>query len=180
MLARRLVGGGSDAEDALQSALAAAWAHYQEGAGVENFRAWIARFLVHESRNLLRRRSLRKGRESVLDEDAEPASCFEDAAAALERELAHEAFATDPRVLLECLDAELGRAVASLSEGERTALLLLAVADLGYREIAEACDVPIGTVMSRIFRAREKLRVQLGAGRRTSDSARRGREEGGP
>ncbi len=167
VLARRLVGpsGASEAEDVLQSALVAAWARFREGERVESFRAWITRFLVNESRNAVRRRSRRAERESALDAEGEADPSFADAVEALERELSYEAFRTDPRALLECLDASLERALASLSEGERTALVLRAVGDLDYKEIAEACDVPIGTVMSRIFRAREKLRVQLRAGR---------------
>ena len=49
-------------------------------------------------------------------------------------------------------------AIAELPEGERDALVLHAWEHLGYDEIAAALDIPIGTVMSRLSRAREKLR----------------------
>jgi RNA polymerase sigma factor (sigma-70 family) len=56
------------------------------------------------------------------------------------------------------LAAELAAAVKALPRREREPLLLLAWADLSYEEIAHALDIPIGTVRSRISRARTKLR----------------------
>jgi RNA polymerase sigma factor (sigma-70 family) len=55
------------------------------------------------------------------------------------------------------LAAELGR----LPDGERDVLLLFAYGDLSYDEIAQALDIPIGTVASRLNRVRKKLRVAL-------------------
>lgn len=56
------------------------------------------------------------------------------------------------------LAAELAAAIKALPRREREPLLLLAWADLSYEEIALALDIPIGTVRSRISRARTKLR----------------------
>lgn len=56
------------------------------------------------------------------------------------------------------LAAELGAAVMALPRREREPLLLLAWADLSYDDIAVALDIPVGTVRSRISRARTKLR----------------------
>ena len=55
----------------------------------------------------------------------------------------------------------LARALASLSAGQREALLLFAWADLGYAEIARALDIPVGTVRSRLSPARERVRRGL-------------------
>jgi RNA polymerase sigma-70 factor (ECF subfamily) len=60
------------------------------------------------------------------------------------------------------MDERLGAAIHSLAEEYQTALLLWAVEELSYKEIAAALDVPIGTVMSRLHRARSKLSEQLG------------------
>jgi RNA polymerase sigma factor (sigma-70 family) len=60
-------------------------------------------------------------------------------------------------------DPVLARALAELSRDERDTLLLHAWADLGYEEIALATGVPVGTVRSRLHRARRRLREALGA-----------------
>jgi RNA polymerase sigma factor (sigma-70 family) len=57
---------------------------------------------------------------------------------------------------------DLMRALDELPEDQRTALLLVAVEDLPYAETARILGVPIGTVMSRLSRAREKLRRSMG------------------
>ena len=57
---------------------------------------------------------------------------------------------------------ELARALGKLRRGDRNALLLLAWGELSYEEIAVALEVPVGTVRSRINRARRRLRELLG------------------
>lgn len=59
------------------------------------------------------------------------------------------------------LDPELASALRRLDPGRRDALLLFAWAELSYEEIAVALDLPLGTVRSRIARARQELREQL-------------------
>ncbi|WP_234380534.1 RNA polymerase sigma factor [Streptomyces sp. CMB-StM0423] len=58
---------------------------------------------------------------------------------------------------------ELATALARLSPALRDVLLLVAWADLAYEEVAQALDVPVGTVRSRLHRARGRLRKELGA-----------------
>ncbi len=75
--------------------------------------------------------------------------------------------ADDLSPLLERLDAEvrgpkLADALARLSARDRDVLLLYAWADLSYREIGHALDIPVGTVRSRLNRARRKMRQGLG------------------
>ena len=59
------------------------------------------------------------------------------------------------------LQAALGRALAELPEDLRTALTLCEMEGLSYDDIARVLDCPIGTVRSRIFRARRALDVKL-------------------
>ncbi len=68
--------------------------------------------------------------------------------------------AQDP-VLAEPAEVELARALAELAPGERDVLFLYVWADLSYEEIAEALALPLGTVRSRLHRARAKLRRLL-------------------
>ncbi|MFJ9627599.1 RNA polymerase sigma factor [Streptomyces sp. NPDC101175] len=65
----------------------------------------------------------------------------------------------DDRVTAQAAARPLAKALAALSEGDRHALLLFAWADFTYQEIAEALDIPVGTVRSRLNRARRKLRA---------------------
>ena len=64
------------------------------------------------------------------------------------------------------MDERLVRAVDGLSEEYRAVLLLWALEEFSYKEIAEVAAVPIGTVMSRLSRARAQLRAMLGARRK--------------
>ncbi|MEW5354058.1 RNA polymerase sigma factor [Streptomyces sp. 16-176A] len=68
----------------------------------------------------------------------------------------------DSRVTAQSAQAALAGALAALSVGDRHVLLLVAWADLNYQEVAEALSIPVGTVRSRLNRARRKVRVALG------------------
>ncbi|WP_415937326.1 RNA polymerase sigma factor [Streptomyces sp. 039-1] len=67
---------------------------------------------------------------------------------------------TDSRIAAQ---APLAGALAGLSAPDRHVLLLVAWAELTYQEVAEALDIPVGTVRSRLNRARRKVRTALGA-----------------
>ncbi|MFD3929981.1 RNA polymerase sigma factor [Streptomyces sp. NPDC058614] len=69
----------------------------------------------------------------------------------------------DARVTAQTAHAPLAGALAGLSAGDRHVLLLVAWADLTYTEVAEALGIPVGTVRSRLNRARRKVRSALGA-----------------
>ncbi|WP_329438261.1 sigma-70 family RNA polymerase sigma factor [Streptomyces canus] len=69
----------------------------------------------------------------------------------------------DDRLAAEAAARPLAGALAHLSAGDRHVLLLFAWADFSYQEIAEALGIPVGTVRSRLNRARRKLRTGTGA-----------------
>ncbi|WP_329405943.1 RNA polymerase sigma factor [Streptomyces sp. NBC_00704] len=69
---------------------------------------------------------------------------------------------SDSRVTAHAAHGLLAGALAGLSRGDRDVLLLVAWADLGYQEVAEALSIPVGTVRSRLNRARRKVRHTLG------------------
>ncbi|MFG2007274.1 RNA polymerase sigma factor [Spirillospora sp. NPDC048911] len=66
------------------------------------------------------------------------------------------------RVSASAVKAPLGAALAKLSSGERDVLLLVALADLTYPEVAQALGVKYGTVCSRLSRAKKQIREALG------------------
>ncbi|WP_405771327.1 RNA polymerase sigma factor [Streptomyces sp. NBC_01538] len=69
----------------------------------------------------------------------------------------------DDRVAAQAASRPLAKSLARLSEGDRHVLLLFAWAEFSYQEIAEALDIPVGTVRSRLNRARRKLRASAAA-----------------
>jgi RNA polymerase sigma-70 factor (ECF subfamily) len=82
---------------------------------------------------------------------------------ALERAAAEPGAPGLPTIADAQLDAVLAGAVARLQVRDRDALLLVAWGELSYEEVAEALAIPLGTVRSRINRARRQLSEQLGA-----------------
>lgn len=68
----------------------------------------------------------------------------------------------DSRVSAASVQRDLAAALAGLSAGDRDVLLLIAWADLSYEQTASALGIPLGTVRSRLHRAREKIRAALG------------------
>jgi RNA polymerase sigma factor (sigma-70 family) len=65
-------------------------------------------------------------------------------------------------VTAQAMNELLASALAALSQGDRDVLLLIAWEGLNYEEVAAALRIPIGTVRSRLNRARKKVRVKLG------------------
>ena len=76
----------------------------------------------------------------------------------------------DSRVCAAAVQRDLAAALAGLSAGDRDVLLLIAWADLSYQETAAALSIPVGTVRSRLNRARRKVREALGGQDPTSSN----------
>lgn len=75
---------------------------------------------------------------------------------------ANHADEADSRVSSAAVRRELASAIAGLAVGDRDVLLMVAWADLSYPEIAAALGIPVGTVRSRLHRARTRIRAALG------------------
>ena len=73
---------------------------------------------------------------------------------------------------IDLLHRQVIKAVEALPEAQRVVMVLVAVEGLSYREAAEVLDVPIGTVMSRLSRARLTIGQQFGAQSTSSESKR--------
>jgi RNA polymerase sigma factor (sigma-70 family) len=146
-LAHWLTGNRTDAEDVVQDASLRAFRAIREYAG-GNARSWVLSIVRNTAYSWLR-----KNRSSavVIVEDLE----------AVERERAEPVeiqVETPEASLIAKADAEqLRTAIAALPMPFRETLVLRDLEGLDYREIAEATQVPIGTVMSRLARARRKL-----------------------
>ncbi len=144
-LCYRILGGAQAAEDAAQEAFVSAWRNIESFRG-ESFKPWLLRIAANQCRDELRRRGRRPS--TSLD-------------SALEAGVP-EPPAADPSPEALALTAELSRSLQAaldlLPEDQRTAVVLCDVDGLDYSEIAVAMDTSLGTVKSRISRARLKLR----------------------
>lgn len=136
----------SEAEDAAQEAYLRAFRRASSYRGEGAVGAWLCRIAVRAAHDALRR----AGRQRRLREVVEP---FGDAAA--------ETGSPEPAEELR-RRAEMESALRTLPADEREALVLKEVAGMTYREISESCGVPLGTVQSRIHRARQRLADALG------------------
>ena len=151
--ALRLTRDRNDAEDLMQESVFRALRGFGGFRAGTNFKAWMFRITTNTFVSGKRRERRAPALVDELDVAA-PAS------EALEVELRDAA--TDwATVFSETVEDELKQAVDELPEEFRLPLLLSSLGDLRYKEIAEALSVPIGTVMSRLFRARQRLRHSL-------------------
>jgi RNA polymerase sigma-70 factor, ECF subfamily len=150
-LARWLTRTQADAEDALQEAVLRAFRSFDRLRPTTP-RAWLLR-IVRNCCYDLRKQHERDG-EAVLDEDALPL----DAASPVLGVVAEN----PEERLLRLADAQaLEAALRDLAPEYREVFLLREIEGLAYKEIAEVAAVPIGTVMSRLSRARAQLRVLI-------------------
>jgi RNA polymerase sigma-70 factor (ECF subfamily) len=135
----------AEAEDLVQETYAKALRGFSSFQPGTNFRAWMYRIL----RNSFL--SSRTGLKATVALDAEEQE------AALPKEIA-----TPESILLEQANRELvQQALEELPVHFREILLLCEVEEMSYQEISETLAIPLGTVMSRLFRARQALRGAL-------------------
>ena len=155
-LARVLTAGRGDPEDLAQDVFVRAWRNLPSFRGESTFRTWLHRVAIivirtsQSRQGRLMRLFVSRDRDDAGDESpnraaAEQASGEEPVDTALAR-----------RQLID-------RALATLSDELRVAVTLRDIQGLDYKEIAAMLDVPIGTVESRIFRARQQLKPLLAA-----------------
>ena len=137
--------------DVLQTAVMNAFRDFDLYAEGSNFRAWLFRYVNHEVFN--RNRATDRKLETELPDDL--------AAVAGHESLDMQQLLDSPEIILDLCDEALAQAVQRLPEQQRSIFLLRAVGEFQYREIAEILDVPIGTVMGLLARARDRLRSHL-------------------
>jgi RNA polymerase sigma-70 factor (ECF subfamily) len=153
--ARRLLWQPQEAPDALQNAVLrgfAAFDRYHEDA---SFRAWMFKILTREAFTLNRKHARIARHEFQLEPE----------------ELASLPFTGEqnqggsqpvsPEALNEALDPALAAGLKTLTDTERAVLLLRAIGELRYREISETLDIPLGSVMGNLSRARQKMRALI-------------------
>lgn len=140
-VAYRLLGDVHDAEDVVQDVFRSAWTSRHLFDQQRSERAWLLA--------ILRRRAADHWRRSARRESTHPGDAPEPTSPS-----ARDPFADE-------LSAAMQRALSRLPEELRETLLLVVVGELTHQEAADLLDVPLGTVLSRVSRARTRLRDYL-------------------
>lgn len=154
-LVARLVRNPDEADDVVQEAFIKAYRALPQFRGDSAFYTWLYRIAVNTAKNHLVSQGKRPISLSELASNDSEEESFELPVVSTDNN-------TPEAELMSRQVAEaVNRAVAALPEELRTALSLREIDGLSYEEIAEAMNCPIGTVRSRIFRAREAVAAEL-------------------
>ncbi len=149
-VAYRLLNNEADALDAVQNGFIKALTSLPHFEGRSSFKTWLLRVISNASLDLGRQR----GRREHVSIDAWGQKSREELEPFFEQEPGHNLERADLRQKLQDV-------LAQLSPAQRQTFVLHAEAELSYREVAEVLGISIGTVMSRLFYARLKLRNLL-------------------
>lgn len=151
-LVSRYVRDTSEVQDVTQEAFIKAYRALPRFRGDSAFYTWLYRIAINTAKNYLMARSRRPPGNDIDLEDAE---YFESATALKDIET------PENQLFGEELKTVVNRAISQLPEDLRTAVTLREFDGLSYEEIADVMGCPVGTVRSRIFRAREAIDKQL-------------------
>ena len=153
--ALRMTRNPADAEDLVQDTLAKAYSAFGQFTPGTNLRAWLHKILANTFINSYRKRK----REPAIAPGADPASDWTWGT----DPLAPAARSAESEALDKITDSAILSALRELPQEFRTAIWLADVEGYPYREVAALMGTPLGTVMSRLHRARGKLRHSLAA-----------------
>ena len=152
-LISRLVRDSAEAEDVAQEAFIKAYRALPSFRGESAFYTWLYRIGVNTAKNWLVANGRRAPTTTEFDN--------EDAEAFGESDLLRDVDTPERLLMTKQIGDTVNAAMAALPEEPRTAITLREIDGLSYEDIAQAMDCPIGTVRSRIFRARESIAVKL-------------------
>jgi RNA polymerase sigma-70 factor (ECF subfamily) len=169
--ALRLTRNGSDADDLVQDAVIKAWRFFDGYEPGTNIRAWLLKILTNLFFSRYRRRGLEDNVHALGATDPVADGWVSAASMSAHREPERIA----QRHLLE---GAVARILDELPEDFRVVLVLADIEGLTYREVAEAMGCPMGTVMSRLHRARRAVAARLGESPTSEHATRPGAERG--
>lgn len=144
----RLTGSRTEAEDLVQESILRAWLFWGRFEQGTNCRAWLHRIVMNTFINGYRRKKRERDILQSVGTDPTVVDDFE---------------STAKRAALGGVGDEVSAALATLPEEFRTVVLLVDIEEKSYHEVAQSLGCPIGTVMSRLHRARRALKHRLRA-----------------
>ncbi|MCZ6726325.1 MAG: sigma-70 family RNA polymerase sigma factor [Acidobacteria bacterium] len=152
--AYRMARNPQDAEDLVQETYLKAYKYYDKFQEGTNFKAWLFKILKNTFINAYRKKQQTPRQADFAN--------IEDAFETQVSDEVRNCHRTPEDLALEgVLDVDLQRAIKALPPDYRMAVLLADLEDLSYKEIAGVIDVPVGTVMSRLYRGRKLLESSL-------------------
>jgi RNA polymerase sigma-70 factor (ECF subfamily) len=152
--ALRMTRNEGNAEDLVQDTVMRAWRFFDKFQKGTNFRAWIFKILTNTFINGYRRTT----RERSLEDETERQSVE---AAFFSAEVTDQAENPETHLVSRVMSADVVAAIDALPVDFRMVVILADLQEFSYKEIAEILDVPVGTVMSRLFRGRRQLQKAL-------------------
>jgi RNA polymerase sigma-70 factor, ECF subfamily len=152
--ALRMTRNAQDAEDLVQETFLRAYRSYHQFTPGTNLKAWLFRILKNAFIN-----EYRKRRAAPVEEDF--AGIEENFESRLDRNRIGSIQNPEEVALARSLDQGVQRALAALPPDYRMAIVLADLEGFSYKEIAEILEVPIGTVMSRLYRGRKQLEEEM-------------------
>lgn len=158
--AMKLARNQKDAEDLVQDTFVRSFEKFHLFKPGTNFKAWMFRVMTNRFINLYRRKKSRGENTSYND----VSDLFGD-----EDKLSVQEFQTAEKisglmkdeVFLESLDERLKAALEEVGDDYREVLIMSAIGEMPYKEIAKVLEIPVGTVMSRLSRAKSLLRDRI-------------------
>jgi len=147
-LCRRMTGAHQSADDLSQETFVKAYFSLSSFKEKMNFFSWIRKIAVNSTLNYLKKRK----KEQPLHKDT-PANSFNPHSSLYEK--------PTNRLHQNELNAKLRESIKTLPHEQKSVFILKAFEDMTYKEISDSLNIPVGTVMSRLSRARQRLKSSL-------------------
>jgi RNA polymerase sigma-70 factor (ECF subfamily) len=151
--ALRMTRNPQDAEDLVQETYLKAYKYYDKFTEGTNFKAWLFRILKNTFINNYRKR-----------QQEPPQNAFDEIEDVFETQVSSDTGSIpspEEDALENVLDEDVQRALDALPDEYRMVVILADLEDFSYQEIADILEIPVGTVMSRLYRARRRLEAEM-------------------